>query len=61
MKRNNKYMKFVMEAADDAHLLDFGFPNKIQTYSTLKSWFSKATSKAFVNSIDSKIVSLDSY
>ena len=23
-------MKFVMEAADDAHLLDFGFPNKIQ-------------------------------
>lgn len=54
-------MKFVMEAADDAHLLDFGFPNKNQTYSTLKSWFSKATSKAFVNSIDSEIVSLDSY
>ena len=54
-------MKFVMEAADDAHLLDFGFPNKIQTYSTLKIWFSKATSKAFVNSIDSEIVSLDSY
>ena len=41
-------MKFVMEAADDAHLLDFGFPDKIQTYSTLKSWFSKATSKALL-------------
>ena len=48
MKQNTRYMKFVMEAADDAHLLDFGFPNKIQTYSTLKSWFSKVTSKALL-------------
>ena len=48
MKRNNKYMKFVMEAADDAHLLGFGFPNKIQTYSTLRNWFLKVTSKALM-------------
>ena len=32
-------MKFILEDADDANLLDFGFPNKIQTYSTLRNWF----------------------
>lgn len=41
-------MKYVLEAADDARLLDFGFPNRIQVYSTVKIWFVKATEKALL-------------
>ena len=41
-------MKFILEDADDANLLDFGFPNKIQTYSTLRNWFLKVTSRALL-------------
>lgn len=41
-------MKFILETADDAHLLDFGIPNRIQTYSTLRNWFVKVTQKALL-------------
>ena len=37
-----------MEAADDAPLSYLGFPDKILTYSTLKSWFLQTTPKALV-------------
>ena len=37
-----------MEAADDAPLSYLGLPDKILTYSTLKSWFLQTTPKALV-------------
>lgn len=37
-----------MEEADDAPLLYFGFPNKIQIYSSARTWFVKVTEKALL-------------
>ena len=48
MKQKKSYMRFIMEDADDAHLLYFGFPNRIQTYSTVRKWFVKVTEKALL-------------
>ena len=48
MKPQKAYMKYVMEEADDAPLLDFGFPDKIQIYSSIRSWFVKVTEKALL-------------
>lgn len=48
MKQKKAYMKYVMEEADDAPLLYFGFPNKIQIYSSARTWFVKVTEKALL-------------
>ena len=46
MRYNTTKIRFVMEAADDAPLSYLGLPDKILTYSTLKSWFLQTTPKA---------------
>lgn len=48
MRYNTTKIRFVMEAADDAPLSYLGLPDKILTYSTLKSWFLQTTPKALV-------------